>query len=147
MPRFKFRLEAALRLAERALEDQQRRLAIELEKLHTLQARCRERETNYQLSLEGQQNAGKNAPQDLARWQTFACKQLELLRSAERETSQQEKVVALERQHLIEAHQEKEKLQKLKEKQKAQFDLTEQRREQVILDEAGQVIFGRRNLE
>jgi len=147
MPRFKFRLEAALRLAARNLEEQQRLLALELEKLFTLQARCREQEKTWQLALEGQKEAGMNSPQDLGRWQTFARKQLELLRLIEREILQQGQVVAEQRQRLLEAHQEAEKLKKLKEKQKAQYDLTEQRREQAILDEAAQVIFRRRNLE
>lgn len=39
------------------------------------------------------------------------------------------------------AHQEQEKLKKLKEKQEAAFWLKEQRREQKALDETGQVIF------
>lgn len=147
MPRFKFRLEAALRLAKRQLEEQQRLLAIELEKLYTLQARCQEQEKSWQLALVGQREAGMNSPQDLGLWQTYARKQLERLRLIEREILQQEQLIIVQRQHLLEAHQEAEKLKKLKEKQKAQFDLTEQRREQVILDEAGQVIFGRRNLE
>jgi flagellar FliJ protein len=147
MPRFKFRLEAALRLAERNLEEHQRLLALELEKLHTLQARWKEQEKSWQLALEGQREAGLNSPQDLGHWQIFAQKQLERLRLLERETSQQELVVEQQRLHLLEAHQEAEKLVKLKERQKAQFDLAEQRREQAILDEAGQVIFGRRNLE
>lgn len=147
MPRFKFRLEAALRLAERNLEEHQRLLALELEKLYTLQARCKEQEKSWQLALEGQREAGLNSPQDLSTWQIFAQKQLERLRLLERETLQQETVVEQQRQHLLKAHQEAEKLVKLKERQKAQFDLAEQRREQAILDEAGQVIFGRRNLE
>lgn len=147
MPRFKFRLEAALRLAKRQLEDQQRLLAIELEKLYTLQSRCREQEKNWQLALEGQKEAGRKSPQDLGLWQHFASKQLDRLRLTEWETQQQEQVVSEQRQHLLEAHQDAEKLKKLKEKKQAQFKLAEQRREQMILDEAGQVIFGRRNLE
>ena len=147
MPRFKFRLAAALRLARRALEEQQRRLALELENLHTLQTRCRYQEKTWQLALEGQKEAGKSSPQDLGLWQNYAYKQFELLRRAERETYQQEQVVLEQRKILLEAHQDVEKLKKLKEKQKAQYDLVEQRREQGILDEAGQVIFGRRNFE
>ena len=147
MARFKFRLEAALRLAERALEEQQRRLAIELEKHYTLQVRCRNQEQTWQLALVGQKEAGKSSPQDLGLWQNFARRQFELLRRAERETYQQEQVVLEQRKSLLEAHRDVEKLKKLKEKQKNLFNLIEQRREQVILDEAGQVIFGRRNLE
>lgn len=147
MPKFKFRLEAALRLTIRNIEEQQRLLAIELEKLFALQARAREQEKSWQLALEGQKEAGTNSPRDLGLWQTFAHKQLERLRLTERETTQQGQIVAQQRQHLLEAHRETKKLQKLKERQKVQFDLSEQRREQAILDEAGQVIFRRRNLE
>lgn len=144
MLRFRFRLEAALRLAEQALEDEQRRLAAELQKLYTLQVRSREQANAWQLALEGQREAGKHSPQDLGMWQSFAQKQLERLRTIERKITQQEEVVRTQRQRLLEAHQEAEKLQKLKEKQKAEYDLAEQRREQRILDEAGQVVFRRK---
>jgi flagellar protein FliJ len=146
MPRFKFRLEAALKLAERNLEEEQRRLAVELEKLYTLQTLCSKQETTWHHALEGQKEAGKNSPKDLGIWQAYAHQQLELLRKRQREVHQQELIVDDQRQRLLEAHKETEKLNKLKEKQKAQFELAEQRREQVLLDEAGQVIFARRNL-
>lgn len=143
MPKFKFRLEAALRLAERAFEEQQRCLAFELEKFNALQTRCREQEKSWQIALEGQREAGRRTPQDLGLWQGFAQKQFEYLRLIEHETAQQGQVVLEKRQCLLKAHQETEKLKKLEEKKKALFFLAEQRREQAILDEAGQVIFRR----
>lgn len=143
MPKFKFRLEAALSLAERALEEKQRCLALELEKFNRLQARCREQEKSWQIALKGQKEAGRHSPHDLGQWQSFAQKQFEVLRLLERETAQQGQVVLEKRQALMIVHQETEKLKKIKGKQKAKFILAEQRKEQGILDEAGQIIFRR----
>lgn len=145
MAKFRFRLEAALRLAERSLEEQQKLLAQELQKLSILQKAYQDQEQAWQFALEGQKEACNNSPQDLPLWQMFSQKQLNLLRQIEKEVAQQETVVTLQRQKLLKAHQEAEKLKKLKEKQKVLFNLKEQRREQAVLDEAGQIIFGRRN--
>lgn len=145
MAKFRFRLEAALRLAERSLEEQQRVLAQEIQKLTRLQKAYLDQERVWQVALEGQKEACQNSPQDLGLWQIFTQKQLELLREREKEVSQQDKVVTQERQRLLEVHQDAEKLKKLKEKQRTLFNLKEQRREQAVLDEAGQIIFGRRN--
>ncbi|MGE4271317.1 MAG: flagellar FliJ family protein [Desulfitobacterium sp.] len=145
MPRFKFRLEAALGLAKRSLEEQQRRLAHETQKLFQLQEASQEQERVWQFALKGQKEACQSSPQDLGLWQTFTQKQLELLRQREKEVLQQEDIVERQRERLLEAHQDSEKLKKLKEKKRLVFNLKEQRREQAVLDEAGQIIFGRRN--
>ncbi|EHL04585.1 putative flagellar export protein FliJ [Desulfitobacterium hafniense DP7] len=145
MAKFRFRLEAALRLAERSLEEQQRLLAQEIQKHFSLQKACQDQERVWQFALLGQEEACRTSPQDLGLWQSFTQKQIELLRYIAEEVSQQEKVVIQQRQRLLEAHQDTEKLKKLKEKQRAAFNLKEQRREQAVLDEAGQIMFGRRS--
>lgn len=145
MAKFRFRLEAALRLAERSLEEQQRLLAQEIQKHFSLQKACQDQENVWQFALQGQEEACRTSPQDLGLWQSFTQKQIELLRYIAEEVSQQEKVVTQQRQRLLEAHQDTEKLKKLKEKQRAVFNLKEQRREQAVLDEAGQIMFGRRS--
>ncbi len=145
MAKFRFRLEAALRLAERSLEEQQRLLAEEIQKHFSLQKACRDQERVWQFALLGQEEACRTSPQDLGLWQSFTQKQIELLRYIAEEAAQQEKVVTQQRQRLLEAHQDTEKLKKLKEKQRAVFNLKEQRREQAVLDEAGQIMFGRRS--
>ncbi|SHN81019.1 flagellar FliJ family protein [Desulfitobacterium chlororespirans] len=145
MAKFRFRLEAALRLAERSLEEQQRLLAQEIQKHLSLQKVCQDQENVWQFALQGQEEACRTSPQDLGLWQSFTQKQIELLRYIAEEVSQQEKVVTQQRQRLLEAHQDTEKLKKLKEKQRAVFNLKEQRREQAVLDEAGQIMFGRRS--
>ncbi|BAE84774.1 flagellar FliJ family protein [Desulfitobacterium hafniense] len=145
MAKFRFRLEAALRLAERSLEEQQRLLAQEIQKHFSLQKACQDQENVWQFALQGQEEACRTSPQDLGLWQSFTQKQIELLRYIAEEVSQQEKVVTQQRQRLLEAHQDTEKLKKLKEKQRAVFNLKEQRREQAVLDETGQIMFGRRS--
>lgn len=145
MAKFRFRLEAALRLAERSLEEQQRLLAQEIQKHLSLQKACQDQENMWRFALQGQEEACRTSPQDLGLWQSFTQKQIELLRYIAEEVSQQEKVVTQQRQRLLEAHQDTEKLKKLKEKQRAVFNLKEQRREQAVLDEAGQIMFGRRS--
>ncbi len=145
MAKFRFRLEAALRLAERSLEEQQRLLAEEIQKHLSLQKACQDQERVWQFALQGQEEACRTSPQDLGLWQSFTQKQIELLRYIAEEAAQQEKVVTQQRQRLLEAHQDTEKLKKLKEKQRAVFNLKEQRREQAVLDEAGQIMFGRRS--
>ncbi|CDX03111.1 Flagellar FliJ protein [Desulfitobacterium hafniense] len=145
MAKFRFRLEAALRLAERSLEEQQRLLAQEIQKHFSLQKACQDQERVWRFALQDQEEACRTSPQDLGLWQSFTQKQIELLRYIAEEVAQQEKVVTQQRQRLLEAHQDTEKLKKLKEKQRAVFNLKEQRREQAVLDEAGQIMFGRRS--
>ena len=147
MPRFKFRLEPALSIAERTLEEKQRVLAQELEKLTLLQEHCRVQEHSWQEALVGQKEALGNALQDLGRWQQFAQYQFECLRRLEGQTEEQEHVVLEKRRDLLEAHKEVEKLSKLKEKRKTHFMLAEERREQMVIDEAGQMIFRRNQLQ
>ncbi|HVJ49545.1 flagellar export protein FliJ [Desulfitobacterium sp.] len=141
MPRFKFRLEAALRLAEQELENERRRLAEELNIFYHLQAACIDKEKQWQGALKGQKEAGIREPEKLGSWQVYAVSLHKQFRELQQELAVQEKVVEEQRLCVRTAHQEQEKLRKLKEKQEAAFWLKEQRREQNILDEAGQVIF------
>lgn len=143
MPRFKFRLEAALRLFERELEKERRRLAEEVDRLRQLHVACTELEEQWQRALAGQKEAGIREPQRLGSWQMYAVSRLKQLRELETELALQEKLVEGQRLRVRTAHQEQEKLKKLKVKQEAAFWLKEQRREQNVLDEAGQVIFRR----
>lgn len=143
MPRFKFRLEAALRLAERGLEMERRRLAEELDKLRQLQEARTGLEKQWRIALEGQKEAGRREPERLGSWQVYAASRVKELRALEKELVLQEKVVEEQRLRVMKAHQEQEKLEKLKEKQEAAFWIKEQRREQSVLDETGQVIFRR----
>lgn len=147
MPRFKFRLEAPLRLTERELDNERRSLAKEFEKLQQMQALCLEKEKQWQNALQGQKDAGIKAPETLGRWQGYSLSLHQQLRKLQSELARQEKVVSRQRQRVKKAHQEQEKLRKLKVKKEAAFWLKEQRREQQVLDEAGQVIFIRRREE
>jgi flagellar FliJ protein len=144
MPQFNFRLEAPLRLAERELENERRHLAKEIEILHQKQRLCEDKEQQWQRALEGQREASSREPERLGIWQAYGVKLLQQLRILQRESALQEKVVEEQRIRVKSAHQEQEKLTKLKEKQEAAFWLKEQRREQNALDEAGQVIFIRK---
>ncbi|MEA4900840.1 flagellar export protein FliJ [Desulfitobacterium sp.] len=144
MPRFKFRLEAPLRLTERELDNERRSLAKEFEKLQQKQALCLEKEKQWQNALQGQKDAGIKAPETLGRWQGYSLSLHQQFRKLQSELAQQEEVISRQRLRVKKAHQEQEKLRKLKVKQEAAFWLKEQRREQQVLDEAGQVIFIRR---
>lgn len=145
MARFKFRLEAPLRIAQKTLEEEQRILAQEEQKLLQVKDEYFRQQREWEKALEGQREASLKSPQDLGLWLQFSQRQLELLKLKEEEVAQQEEVTALQRQKLIEAHQNKEKLEKLRARQEAEFNLMEQRREQAVLDEAGQNNFRRRN--
>lgn len=143
MPRFKFRLEAALRLTERELETERRRLAAELDLLYRQQALCQEQETKWHTALAGQKEAGLRNPGRLGSWQAYTVSLLKRLRVMLQEKAQQEKAVEEQRSRVRKALQEQKKLQKLKEKQAAAFWLQEQRCEQKLIDEAGQILFFR----
>lgn len=143
MPQFKFRLEAALSLAKRKLENERRCLANEMDHLRQKQETCDEKKEQWQGALEGQKEASLREPEELGRWQVYSVNLLQQLRALQQELAVQEKIVEEQRLRVNTAYQEREKLKKLKEKQKAAFWLKEQRREQNILDEAGQVIFRR----
>ncbi|NMA68384.1 MAG: FliJ family protein [Desulfitobacterium sp.] len=144
MARFKFRLEAPLRIAQKTLEEEQIILAQEEKKLLQLEEEFQRQQREWEDALQGQREASLKSPQDLSLWLHFSQRQLELLRIKKEEVAQQEEVTALQRQKLIEAHQDKEKLEKLRARQEAEFNLMEQRREQALLDEAGQNNFRRR---
>ena len=131
-------------LTEKNLQEEQRRLAGEIEKLLNLSKACSRQRAIWEETLEGQRQAGRNRPQDLGLWQAYAARQLEALRKLESDLAEQENKVNEQRQAVLRAHQECEKLKKLKERQKQAFLLAEQRREQQILDEAGQVIYQRK---
>lgn len=141
MARFQFRLEASLKHAERASEEAQRSLARETQKyLLLFEARDEQKET-WLAALEGQRQAGFTNPENLGRWQTYARLQHQLLLEQEAKLLEQEKIKEKMRLQVIRIHQEVEKLKRLKAKQEKAFVLAEQRKEQKILDEAGQVLF------
>ncbi|WP_425806958.1 flagellar protein FliJ [Desulfitobacterium sp. Sab5] len=147
MPRFKFRLEAALKLAERELDNERRRLAVELEQLRQVKNAACKAEEEWQGAIQNQKEAGMHDPENLGRWQAYAVSRLKRLRELQKELEEQEKRVEAQRVNVIEAHKNQEKLKKLKEKKKAAFWLKEQHREQNLLDEAGQIIFMRQREE
>lgn len=144
MPRFKYRLEVPLRLAERELEKERRCLAKEIEILQQKQRLCFEKEKQWQRAIEGQREAGVREPESLGIWQAYGASLLQQLRKLQQELALQKRVVEEQRLRVKSAHQEQEKLTRLKEKQEAAFWLNEQHREQKVLDEAGQVVFIRR---
>lgn len=141
MPRFKFRLEAALRLAERELDNERRCLAIELEQLTQIGKAKNQAEMRWQRAINDQREAGTREPDNLGRWQTYAVIRLKQFRELQKEYEDQERKVEEQRLNVIEAHRNQEKLKKLKERQEAAFWIKEQHREQNLLDEAGQTIY------
>ncbi|MHB8126778.1 MAG: flagellar export protein FliJ [Desulfitobacteriaceae bacterium] len=139
MPGFRFRLKTSLRLAEQKLDERKIQLAKEVANQQELIV-IRDQQKNYwNAALEGQRKAGINCPEDLGIWQVFTSKQLGLLRQREHELVLQEELVAKSRLELIEAKRECEKLIRLREKQATAFQLELNHREQVVLDEVGQV--------
>lgn len=147
MPRFRFRLAASLRLAEQELEERQRLLADEIRRREEILARRDDQEKVYLEGIEGQRQAGCSEPERLGYWQKFCVDQLAKLRELDEELKQQTERVEKARQELFKAHQEKEKFRRLKAKRWLAFQLQEQRREQALLDEAGQIIHFRQKKE
>lgn len=141
MAKFRFRLEASLKLAENDLDNAKKLLAEEMRKLQACEERTAEQKRIWEDALRGQQEAGINQPGEISLWQMYAQRQALKLRQYEEELSLQQKKVEQARQELLVAYQEAEKFKRLKEKQKKDFLLIEQRKEQKLLDEAGQNIF------
>ncbi|MHB1406736.1 MAG: flagellar export protein FliJ [Desulfitobacteriaceae bacterium] len=141
MPKFRFRLEATLRLAELALEEGLRRLALEVKRMQELQQERDVRVDAWTKAVAGQRLAGINTPEDLGLWQRYAHTCVQFVRAKEKELLGQEEKVKKCREELAEAYREAEKFRRLKEKQLRLFRLAEDKREQKILDEAGQVLF------
>lgn len=146
MARFRFRLEASLRLAEQALEMAQRELAQEEQIWKTLVEACKLQQEHFNDAQEGQRDAGRHRPMELGIWQLFASEQLRRLLQCNEEERKQERIVENARHILLEAHREVEKLERLKEKQIKAFQLAESLKEQKILDETGQVLHWRRQI-
>jgi len=138
---FRFRLAASLSLAEQALTEAERQLARELAGEIALQRLREDHARLWQEALAGQRAAGKASPQDLGRWQAYARSRFAELQRTEQSLQAQQGKVAAARAAAARAYREAEKLRRLKSRQQAAFLMAEQRREQKILDEAGQVGF------
>lgn len=140
MPRFRFRLEASLQLAEQNLEVAQREFAQEVQRWQACVRACESQQERYRDAQEGQRVAGKRQPAELGNWQIYALEQRKRLIDREAERMQQEAIMENARQVLLEAHRDTEKFQRLKEKQATAFRINELQKEQKGLDETGQVL-------
>jgi len=146
MARFRFRLEASLRLAEQALETAQLEFAQEVQLWKTLVEACEIQQEHFNAAQEGQRDAGRHRPEELGIWQLFAAEQQRRLHQCNAELRKQELSMENARHILLEAHREVEKLERLKEKQTKAFQLAELQKEQKILDETGQVLHWRQQI-
>lgn len=140
MARFRFRLEASLRLAEQALETAQREFALEVQRWRNFVEACEIQQVQFNEAQEGQRDAGLHRPIELGIWQLFAAELQRRLQQCIEALSKQERIMENARHILLEAHREVEKLQRLREKQTKAFQLAELQKEQKILDETGQVL-------
>jgi len=147
MVRFRFRLEASLRLAEQTLETAQREFAQEAQRLEVCVKACAIQQRRFNEALEGQREAGRQRPEELGLWQIFAFEQKGRLHQCELKRVEQEPVMENARRLLFEAHREVEKFQRLKEKQNKAFLVAELQKEQKVLDETGQVLHWRQQSE
>lgn len=143
MARFLFRLDASLRIAEQALEAAQKVYAQEVQRWQVCVRACEVQQMCFNEAQEGQRDTARHRPEELGRWQIFAAEQQRRLRSCEVERMEQEPVVENARYCLLEAHREMEKFGRLKDKQAKAFLLTELQKEQMVLDETGQVLHWR----
>jgi len=143
MARFRFRLDASLRLAEQALEVAQRELALAMQRWQVCVKACAIQQQRFNEAQEGQRDAGRHRPEELGMWQIFALEQKRRLDQRELERKEQESVMENVRRLLLEAHREVEKFHRLKEKQAKAFLVAELQKEQKILDETGQVLHWR----
>lgn len=146
MARFRFRLEASLRLAEQALETAQREFALEVQRWRTLVEAFERQQVMFNDAQEGQRDAGRNRPMELGIWQLFAAVQQRRLHQCLDTVSKQESIMENARHILLEAHREVEKFERLKEKQSKAFQVAELQKEQKILDETGQVLHWRQKI-
>jgi len=132
MARFRFRLEASLRIAEQALENAQREFAQKVRLWRTLVEACEIQQEHFNDAQEGQRDAGRHRPMELGIWQLFVSEQQRRLHQCNTELRTQELIMENARHSLLEAHREVEKL--------------ERRKEQKILDETGQVLYWRKHI-
>jgi len=146
MARFRFRLEASLRLAEQALETAQRKFAQEVQLWKTLEEACKLQQARFNDAQEGQRDAGRNRPQELGPWQLYTSEQQRRLQLCDTELREQEIIMENARHILMETHREVEKFERLKEKLTKAFQLAELQKEQKILDETGQVLHWRHQI-
>jgi len=140
MARFRFRLEASLRIAEQALETAQRTFAQEVQLWKNLVEACELQQVQFNDGQEGQREAGRHRPDELGLWQLFVSEQQLRLHQCKAELSEQELMMEKARHTLMETHREVEKLEHLKEKMAKAFEVAELQKEQKILDETGQVL-------
>lgn len=143
MARFLFRLDASLRIAEQALEAAQKEYAQEVQRWQVCVQACEAQQTCFNEAQEGQRDAARHRPEELGSWQIFASEHQRRLHSCELERVAQEPVVENARYSLLEAHREMEKFGRLKDKQSKAFRLIELQKEQMVLDETGQVLHWR----
>lgn len=141
MARFRFRLEASLRLAEQVLDKARRKMAEEMRKQQEIADLVERRRRRWELAVAGQREAGLHRPQELGGWQAYTVRQLGLLRASEAELAAQTARVEKARSAVVLAHQETEKFQRLKEKLLILFQRAEMKKEQAAIDEVGQVIY------
>ena len=146
MARFRFRLEASLRLAEQALEAAQLEFAQEVQRWKTSVRACEIQQEIFNDAQDGQRDAGRHRPIELGIYQVFAAEQQRRLNHCNEELKKQELSMEKARHVLLEAHREVEKLERLKEKQTKAFQLAELQKEQKILDETGQVLHWRQKI-
>jgi flagellar FliJ protein len=138
---FRFRLQASLKIADQALQQSRQRLAEELQTLKALQLEERICRIRLLDALQGKREASQSHPADLGKWQTYTQQCEQSLRMAQARTERQEEEVSKARETVLEANREVEKLKRLKEKQWAAFLEEQQRKEQKILDETGQILY------
>jgi len=143
MARFLFRLDASLRIAEQALETAQKEFAQAVERWQTCVRACELQQVCFNEAQEGQRDAGRHRPEELGSWQIFASEHQRRLHNCEVDRIGQEPVMENARHILLEAHREMEKFGRLKDKQAKAFQLTELQKEQMVLDETGQVLHWR----
>lgn len=144
MPKFRFRLEASLKLAERVLDESRRQLAVELRRRQEIAGMVEERQTRWETALDGHREASRQRPEELGMWQTYTVNCLQLLRQSQEDLRRQEQKTEQARSVVVEANRQAEKFRRLKQKLALLFRQAELKREQALLDEAGQILYWRR---
>lgn len=143
MTRFRFRLEASLRLTEQALESAQRAFAQEVQLWNSFVEACKVQQAQFNEAQAGQRDAGQHRAEELGSWHVFVSEQQRRLHQCNLAVSKQEPIMEQARHILLETHREVEKFERLKEKQTKAFQIGELQKEQKILDETGQVLHWR----
>ncbi len=143
MARFRFRLEAKLRVTKFNLENQQVLLADELRRQEEIFAGWQQQQQQVEQALEGQRQACLNKPQDLASWQVYVQIQKTTLLRLEEDLAMQIKVVESVRVQLAHFHREFKKLDCLKEKEIRDYRARELRLDQAMIDETGNLLYNR----